>query len=222
MADGIIGTAGVFFSLVLIAAGSFAVGLIVFCVLEFIKTRLAHRRGSGRRSQDGPATLSAVKLAQRVHGAAEQAAHALLRSLAPAGAVEAECNPAAHTRVTLEFTCALLRMLDANMAELLGSHYTDTYAHTLEDICVGDLYRAAAGRCDLPLQALVARRLAEYRAGPRLPPDLLVAAALISERLAACVAEAVGGGDVDAERLQSNTAELLRSAVTLDLRPHLM
>jgi hypothetical protein len=217
MADTIIGTAGIFFTLVLIAAASFLIGLIVYGVADLVKSlRGQHRhRHHHHSAYQGPVTVSPVALADRLHRAAQFAAAALI----PVGAAE-DASPAvvARWRIVAEWMCGLLHVTEAHIEpRLRRAGQSDTFVRALTDLCAGNLFRSHPGPCDAPVHRLLAEGRTAF-AAQAAPKDLFEPAPAVYRLLAERIAPHLPT-PIDGRRLQETVSDLVRSAVTLDIAP---
>jgi hypothetical protein len=218
MADTIIGTAGAFFTLVLIALASFFIGLIIFGVVDLAKVRHGQRQRRRHSSPRGKVTTSPLTLADHLHRSARHAAAAVLgtNGLSPDAPPPADAE--AQWRVAVEFAAALLLLTEAHLETRLRTGHAETYLRALGDLCAGNLFRSHPGACGLSVHRLLAEARAALAAPETVPRDLLAPAPVLERRLAERIAVYLPPPP-DAQRLQNTVSDLVRSSVALDIEP---
>lgn len=219
MADTIIGTAGAFFTLVLITLASFFIGLIIFGVVDLAKVRHGQRQRRRHSSPRGKVTTSPLTLADHLHRSARHAAAAVLGT----NGLSPDIPPAdaeAQWRVAVEFAAALLLLTDAHLEARLRTGHSETYLRALGDLCAGNLFRSHPGACGLSVHRLLAEARAALAAPETVPRDLLAPAPDLERRLAERIAVYLPAPP-DAQRLRNAVSDLVRSSVALDIAPSL-
>lgn len=222
MADTIIGTAGAFFTLGIIAVAAFVVGLVIFAVVDFLKNTARHRRhGSrhGHHSGPGGAAAHAYSLATHVHRAATEAAASLLNGIP---GCKARPGEDLATMVAAEFAFLLAHLVEEHLGDRLDSPNGLVLRHTLHDVIVGAVHRGL--RRDVreaePLHNLMSARLADYRRVPVGRFDLYSPPPALLNRCAEHIAARLDALDGDPRsRLPARVFELVQTAITLDLAP---
>ena len=161
MTDAIVGTAGIFMTLALIALCSFAVGLVIYCVGDFVRLR-AGNASRGRRGNRRP--VSPVVLADRVRASAQHVTVALLGQTREHESIELTDAPRARWNTAFEITALLLHVIhDASMEGLSGTQ-GHTMERTLFDVSVGNLFRLEGCPRDRSLHAMLRDRQDVYAA----------------------------------------------------------
>lgn len=217
MADTLIGTAGIFFTLVLIALASFFIGLIIFGVVDLLKVRRGQRSRHHHSARRGTLTVSPLTLADRLHRAARHAAEAVFETNGGSpGSPPASAE--AQWRVAVEFTAALLQLTDTHLEARLRPGHGDAYLRALGDLCAGNLFRAHPAARSAPVHLLLAEARAAFAASGPAPQDLNAPSPDLDRLLAGRVAAWVPGSP-DAQQLQTAVSRLMRSLVAVDIAP---
>lgn len=218
MADTIIGTAGIFFTLLLIAVGSFVVGLIVFGITDFVRSMRGHHRRRHHTAHHGPFTVSPVTVADHLHRAAMEAAGVLSGGRPDPAAPPRVADDADRWRVALEFTAGLLAMLESHLGSRLRPSYVDAYVRAVADLCAGDLFRSHPSPAGVPVHQLLAETRAALPPEALPPHDLFAPAPDLYRHLARRIAPCLPG-EPDLRKLENAIAERIGAAVTLDIAP---
>ena len=221
MADTIVGTAGIFFTLAVIAVLSFVVGLVIFALLDFAKTTARHGRGRGHGGpRPSPAHVpSPLHLADRVCKAAAHAAEGLVNRFPPRAGEE---RSAAQWWASVEFAALFMRALENHLAERLEGSSGESFLRAFADVCAGNLYRAEPHRNETPVHYLLQDRLIAYRRESADFSDLLTPAPALFNQCALHIAERWNlHGPSAVEPLTAAVHEMIQNAVTLELAPAL-
>jgi hypothetical protein len=213
MAETVIGTAGVFFTLVLIAVGSFVVGLAIYGIVDFFHAESRRRRRSRRSSMTREARHAAlaVAAADAACRASKGAADALLRTIGDDGAG----SDSLRWGVACEFAWALARVFEGHV--LARSHGTDidVLVRVTGDCLCGELHRLSPEDGGA-IHARMGARLSEYR---KLPGDFRHLHEPPQSLMDACAGHILAhlNNEVDVPQLRRNVADLVRSGASIDL-----
>lgn len=219
MADTIIGTAGIFFTLLLIAVGSFVVGLIVCGITDFVRSLHGHHRHHHHGVHHGPFTVSPATVADHIHRAATESANVLSGIRDAPGSVPRVAEDAGQWRVALELTAGLLAILSSHLVSRLRHTYTDAYVRAVADLCAGNLFRSHPSPAGVPVHQLLAEARAALPPEANPPHDLFAPAPDLYRHLARRVAPDLPGSP-DLQKLEDRIAERIGAAVTLDMAPY--
>lgn len=217
MADAILSTAGIVFTLAIIAFTSFIVGMGIYGMVDHVRGARKRSRSRHQHSRSARYTAATASVARAIVKSTDHRARALLESF---GAEERDDAPVRHWRCRVELAVALLYVMRGYIRAHAPRQYADGLCHILDDGVAGALYRCRPADAEDAVFDLQAKRLADYAAdgeGDDLS-NFHAPPARIYGMCAAAVAS-IAGAEQTAQResLQRNLVELLRSAMSIEI-----
>jgi len=211
MAETVIGTAGIFFTLAMIAILSFVVGLVIYGLYDYFHTTGRSRKHSHRRHSPALKT-SPSELADAVHAAAKRAVQSLLERTVAAVALD----PGLSWQVLAELQLAFMHGAEGVVLPGMSSAQRGVYRRVFRAVSAETLAPELGEDAAVNVFALMNRRLTALSechaagSGRLLHMDAV-------DRCESAIRDVLADTEFRKDDFRQVLEDVISSAVTLDL-----
>ncbi|MBL7114976.1 MAG: hypothetical protein ISS35_04355 [Kiritimatiellae bacterium] len=211
MAETVIGTAGIFFTLAMIAVLSFVVGLVIYGLYDYFHTMGRSRKHSHRRHSPALKT-SPSELADVVHKAAEQAKRSLLARTVDDDALD----PQVGWEVVVELQVAFIHAVEGALLPGMTAVQREVYRRVFRAISAETMAADLGAARPVNVFAMMEQRLAALSECHHAASGRLLHMDVV-DRCEVAVRGVLGERIIQPDEFRTVLEDVISSAVTLDL-----